>query len=145
MIQTSELCSCKVNFWCIHVYTFLNRHCLAYVYGLLLKTSLNDFKTWWNCHCIRQTRLSDYLFASHNYRVHWKLYDLCKIAATIFILSLLYYTCTISYAHSIDFLVWSHFYLEYTYKAPPLYPAEFEVAATAILAQLNMTCQDICQ
>ena len=45
---------------------------------------------------------------------------------------------TRSYKQPLDFLVWSHCYLELAYKAPPFYPEEFEVAATAILEELNM-------
>ncbi len=48
-----------------------------------------------------------------------------------------------SYKHSLDFLVWSHSYLEYAYKAAPFFPKEFEAAATAILNHMGMTQQDI--
>ena len=50
---------------------------------------------------------------------------------------------TWSYEQPLDFLVWSHCYLELAYKAPPFYPEEFEVAATAILEELNMNREDI--
>ena len=50
---------------------------------------------------------------------------------------------TRSYKQPLDFLVWSHCYLELAYKAPPFYPEEFEVAATAILEELNMNREDI--
>ena len=49
---------------------------------------------------------------------------------------------TRSFKQSLNFLVWSYCYLEHARKAPP-YPAEFDVAATAILAELNITRQDI--
>ena len=39
--------------------------------------------------------------------------------------------------------MWSYCYLEHARKAPPFYPAEFDVAAIAILAELNITHQDI--
>ena len=52
-------------------------------------------------------------------------------------------TGTRSFKQSLNFLVWSYCYLEHARKAPPFYPAEFDVAATAILAELNITHQDI--
>lgn len=39
--------------------------------------------------------------------------------------------------------MWSYCYLEHARKAPSFYPAEFDVAATAILTELNITHQDI--
>lgn len=50
---------------------------------------------------------------------------------------------TRSYKQPLDFLVWSHCYLEYAYKAPLFYPEEFDAAAKAILEELNMNREDI--
>lgn len=50
---------------------------------------------------------------------------------------------TVSYKQPVNLLVWSHCYLEYAHKAPPFYSREFERAANAILAGMNMTRQDI--
>lgn len=50
---------------------------------------------------------------------------------------------TTSYKQPLDFLVWSHCYLQLAYTAPPFYPDEFTAAATAILNAINMTRQDI--
>ena len=47
------------------------------------------------------------------------------------------------YKQPLDFLVWSHCYLQFAYKAPPFYPVEFTAAATAILNQVNMTRENI--
>ena len=41
------------------------------------------------------------------------------------------------YKRSLNFVVWSHCYLKYAYKAPLFYPDEFAAAADAILAELN--------
>ena len=45
---------------------------------------------------------------------------------------------TRSYKHPLNFLVWSHCYLECAYKPPPFYPQEVEAATTAILMEMNM-------
>jgi len=39
-------------------YFSLKRHILAYVYGPLLKNSLDDFKARWNSHRIRLNRVA---------------------------------------------------------------------------------------
>ena len=50
---------------------------------------------------------------------------------------------TVSYRKPLNLMIWSHCYLEFAYQSPPFYPSEFEKAATAILAEMNMTQQDI--
>ena len=50
---------------------------------------------------------------------------------------------TRSYEHSIDYLVWSHCYLEYAYDAPAFYPEEFDRVASAVFHQFNMNRKDI--
>ena len=44
----------KVTYIAFHI----KRHILAYVYGLLLRKSLNDFKDRWNSHRIRTNRVA---------------------------------------------------------------------------------------
>ena len=43
---------------CLWSHTLLKRHILAYVYGLLLKRSLDDFKVRWNSHRIRPNKVA---------------------------------------------------------------------------------------
>lgn len=50
---------------------------------------------------------------------------------------------TRAYTQPLDFLVWSHCYLEYAYTSTSFFPQEFDLAASAILSELGMGRQNI--
>ena len=56
---------------------------------------------------------------------------------------LLFITGVRSYKQPLDLSVWAHCYLEYAYKPNSFYPEEFNSAARAILAQININQSDI--
>ena len=124
-------------------FKFPHRHCLAYVYGSLLKRVLQEFKERWNSHRIRPSRIAgcpagvpdDLYYLPHLNGL--MQHDYVQYTVYYFILG------TVSYKQSLNFVVWSHCYLEYAYNAPPFYPDEFAAAADAILAELSTSKEAI--
>jgi len=50
---------------------------------------------------------------------------------------------TRTYKQSLDFLVWSHCYLEHAYVTTSFFPQELDTAASAVLGELGMSRQEI--
>ena len=125
--------------------SFSHRHILAYVYGLLLKQSLDDFKARWNSHRIRRNRV-----AGCPDGVPDDLYNLPQLNGMTLIITVIYimvitsvHLGTRSYKQELDLEVWVYCFLEYAQNAPSFYPDEFRMAADSILCELHTTRQDI--
>ena len=121
-------------------YFWFHRHCAGFVFAPLLNEALVDFKVRWNAHRIRRNKV-----AGCPHGVPDDLYLLPQLNGNIWILTCfsVIITGVRSYKHPLDLPVWAHCYLEHAYKPDPFYPEEFDSAACAILAQINMSQSDI--